>query len=305
MTAQLKEEINITLQVINEQIPSIIDQEHIAQMEIDSIKQNIVQLYNYLNKYLAITQTEKNSANEIPIQKEQLKDTIREEATTILNKQIIEQENKLLKKLQLLEQELSQTKNHINDIENKSNTSVKKNAPQTTGNTENDLLQKLDKEGFVKEGDEENCIEHNTKNEQDILKLDEEEIKSEEIKNPEIETEEKINNTDTDKTEQSISDDNSLNARFSGEKKMSLAEKLQAIKVSDINQAIGLNERILFQNKLFEGNTDAYKEMITKLNTCGTLQEAEMELNKYIEKYNWSAENEALLKMIEIIEKRY
>ena len=86
----------------------------------------------------------------------------------------------------------------------------------------------------------------------------------------------------------------------------SLADKLKQNRINDLKHAIGINEKFLFINELFEGSLNEYNKAITQLNTYTSKDEAE----KYIEgelklKYKWSDTSKAQSVFIELIERKF
>ena len=86
----------------------------------------------------------------------------------------------------------------------------------------------------------------------------------------------------------------------------SVAHKLEKDVVHDLQSAIGLNERYLFINELFDGDGEAYNAAIQQLDSFLHLPEA----LKYVRaelsgKYNWDQEEESTISFYSLIERRY
>jgi len=85
-----------------------------------------------------------------------------------------------------------------------------------------------------------------------------------------------------------------------------VAEKLVKQSVSDLPSAIGVNERYLFINELFDGDGETYQIAIEQLNGFDHIQDA----MKYVrdelsDKFNWDQEQESTISFYALIEKRY
>ena len=85
-----------------------------------------------------------------------------------------------------------------------------------------------------------------------------------------------------------------------------LADKLETEAVANLQSAIGLNERFLFINELFDGNEEAYKNAIAHLNDLSHLEEAMQYVRAEIsDKFNWDQEQESTISFYSLIERRY
>jgi hypothetical protein len=86
---------------------------------------------------------------------------------------------------------------------------------------------------------------------------------------------------------------------------VSIAEKLQAKPVEDLQKSIGINERFLFLNELFNGNPQHYSDAISRLNSFTNLQDAKSYLNDNLSaKYGWNKSSIAYLELSKLIERR-
>lgn len=89
----------------------------------------------------------------------------------------------------------------------------------------------------------------------------------------------------------SSEEDESLNELFVFDEIKDLSNKLGMAKISDINKAIGINERIFTIKELFGGDNDVYSSTISKLNNTNSFEEAKEILTKGVAtNYNWSDE---------------
>lgn len=86
----------------------------------------------------------------------------------------------------------------------------------------------------------------------------------------------------------------------------SLAGRLKKSPVSDLKAAIGLNQRFLFSNELFNGNMEAFNRAVNELNHLESLNDAKrfMEI-QLAPTYEWNNESEAVIEFTELVERRF
>ncbi|MEO6189031.1 MAG: hypothetical protein ABIO44_00365 [Saprospiraceae bacterium] len=87
-----------------------------------------------------------------------------------------------------------------------------------------------------------------------------------------------------------------------------LNSKLELKPLSDIKFGMGLNEKILAQNELFNGDKAAFEEIIQKLNECSDFNKAKAFLcNNVIPKYNWtnSSKEKTVDTFIKLVKRRH
>jgi hypothetical protein len=87
--------------------------------------------------------------------------------------------------------------------------------------------------------------------------------------------------------------------------KVSLVERMQKTKIQDLKTAIGLNQKFLFMNYLFEGENTSYNEAIEKLNAMPTIADARHYIRELAYVYNWNYEDENVIMFTEYVERRY
>ncbi|MCB9194738.1 MAG: hypothetical protein H6598_00755 [Flavobacteriales bacterium] len=116
----------------------------------------------------------------------------------------------------------------------------------------------------------------------------------------EVEKEEQVSELSSTKEVQSIND------KFSNQREVeSLAQKLGKKPISNLTEAIGLNQKFLFMNDLFEGENNLYKEAINVLNNFRSFIEADEYLNVLRSKHNWDNTSSTVKSFVELIERRY
>ncbi len=88
----------------------------------------------------------------------------------------------------------------------------------------------------------------------------------------------------------------------SGDK--SLGSKLR-LKITDLHSAIGINDRFIFINELFEGDMRMYDDMLGRLNTCNSFEQALEVFNHAKSMQGWSAELSSVERLLDFIHRRY
>lgn len=73
----------------------------------------------------------------------------------------------------------------------------------------------------------------------------------------------------------------------------------------DIKLLIGINEKFLLINNLFNRNDIDYKNAIDQLNTYHSIDESQDYLNQLAQRYEWNTESYACKRLYQILEKRY
>lgn len=98
----------------------------------------------------------------------------------------------------------------------------------------------------------------------------------------------------------------SLNDKFSEQKeKVSLADRLGKKPIPDLVKAIGLNQKFLFMNDLFEGENNHYKEAINSLNSFSNFIEADEYINTLKIRHSWESTSSTVKEFVELVERRY
>ncbi len=88
------------------------------------------------------------------------------------------------------------------------------------------------------------------------------------------------------------SDGRRFSELFEIKKAEDLSAKLESTPISDIGSALGLGERILIQNTLFNGDRSAMDNVIRKLNSLSTFEQAKEYLcAEVVESFDWMHES--------------
>lgn len=105
----------------------------------------------------------------------------------------------------------------------------------------------------------------------------------------------------------SSDDKESLNDKISKlSKSDSLASKLQNQPIQNLKTAIGLNERFLFANELFQGDGAEYQRAIEEFNHLASMDDAVRLIeHKYQPNYKWDFDNHTVQNFIHYLQRRY
>ena len=86
----------------------------------------------------------------------------------------------------------------------------------------------------------------------------------------------------------------------------SLAERLTRTPIADLKRSIALNQKFVFINDLFSGDSEQYESAISSLNAFHGRDEAIAYLEGDLaDKLEWEEESEARLSLTELVERRY
>lgn len=88
-------------------------------------------------------------------------------------------------------------------------------------------------------------------------------------------------------TKSKISDDQE--ELFEFKEATDLSERLSQSPIKDLNKAMGINERILTTNELFDGNGDAMKDALSTINRFSNFDEAKDYLANIAGIYDWTS----------------
>ena len=92
---------------------------------------------------------------------------------------------------------------------------------------------------------------------------------------------------------------------FQAEKDNSIAAMVSPQSVQDLKMAIGINDKFLFINDLFNGDPPNYNDAIEKLNLAGGAEEAMKTLDDFREQLGWTDRSEAFGRLRKIVQSRY
>jgi hypothetical protein len=92
---------------------------------------------------------------------------------------------------------------------------------------------------------------------------------------------------------------------FKQDDDLSIAANMINHNGGDLKMSIGINDKFLFINELFEGNPSGYSEAIEKLNAAGEMAAAEQILADFSRQYDWKDSSEAYKRLKNIVKQKY
>ena len=123
--------------------------------------------------------------------------------------------------------------------------------------------------------------------------------------------EEHVEDVDAEEASKNISEktnlDNStsINDTFAGDApKKTVADKLSRQPIKDLKSAIGLNQKFLLMNDLFDGENELFNNAINKINAFNTLPEAIVFIEGELSSA-WDKENSSVLNFMDLVERRF
>lgn len=84
-----------------------------------------------------------------------------------------------------------------------------------------------------------------------------------------------------------------------------MADRLKDNKIADLRAAIGINEKFLYINELFDGSLRDYEDAVARLNGCTDPDEASMIIFEFRERYQWDLDNPAVRSFIELVNRKF
>lgn len=110
----------------------------------------------------------------------------------------------------------------------------------------------------------------------------------------------------TDRTEKETAPKETNNLKFKIQPEPGFAEQLGNGPLENLKEAIGLNERFLFSNELFNGNMEAFNRALNELNHLESIPDAERLINEQLAvNFKWDPENEAVERFILLVKRRF
>jgi len=84
-----------------------------------------------------------------------------------------------------------------------------------------------------------------------------------------------------------------------------LADKIKEKQVTSLKNAIGINDKFLFINELFDGKLSDYNQAIKKFDECGSTEDCFNLVVELKDHYRWEEDSDPFLKLKEFIEKKH
>jgi hypothetical protein len=96
-----------------------------------------------------------------------------------------------------------------------------------------------------------------------------------------------------------------ISDKFSDKEEQSLADKMQGSRIADLRQSIGINEKFLFINELFNGDMGRYNKTIDDLDEMKTLKGIETYLLEAKIQNQWQDDLPAFLTLKDLAERKF
>lgn len=120
-----------------------------------------------------------------------------------------------------------------------------------------------------------------------------------------VEVEDNFENKN-EKIEDQLEANQSINDLHASTPQTSLADHFGQQPINDLTKEIGINERFLLTENLFNGNGEAYFEAINELNNFSTLDEALKYFKQDLaKKLSWNLKNNQVKRFIKLVQRRY
>ncbi len=87
--------------------------------------------------------------------------------------------------------------------------------------------------------------------------------------------------------------------------KPAIADSLQLSGISDLREAIGINDKFLFINELFNGDLERYNKVIDELNGFSGLSGAQTYLAELQVQYQWAEDGSVYQKLNVLLERKF
>lgn len=93
--------------------------------------------------------------------------------------------------------------------------------------------------------------------------------------------------------------------KFQANEAQSFADKMQKSSITNIREAIGINEKFLFINELFNGDLGRYNKILDDINDLPTKKGVDTYLLELKIQFQWADDNEAYLKLKELLDRKF
>lgn len=92
---------------------------------------------------------------------------------------------------------------------------------------------------------------------------------------------------------------------FTSLKNSALKDRMSTVKITSLKTSIGLNDKLLFIDKLYQGNADNYSREIVFLDHCNDMNDAINKLSNVASKNNWNTELKVINLFAQFVVRRY
>jgi len=99
--------------------------------------------------------------------------------------------------------------------------------------------------------------------------------------------------------------DNVVAEKYHAKEEQSIGDKMQKSQILNIREAIGINEKFLFINELFNGDLGRYNKILDDINDLATKQGVDTYLFELKIQFQWADDSEAYVKLKELLERKF
>ncbi len=103
----------------------------------------------------------------------------------------------------------------------------------------------------------------------------------------------------------SVSNEDPLGEKLHQKDSQSIADKMQNATITNIREAIGINDKFLFINELFNGDLQKYNSVIDDIDGFTTKKGIETYLLELKIQYQWDDEGQAFIKLTELTNRKF
>ena len=103
----------------------------------------------------------------------------------------------------------------------------------------------------------------------------------------------------------STSAEPSLGDRFKNDNQITIADKITKDYINELREAIGINEKFLFINELFNGDMARYNKIIDELDALKTMEGVNTYMLELKIQSQWTDDNQALIKLTELLHRKF
>lgn len=98
---------------------------------------------------------------------------------------------------------------------------------------------------------------------------------------------------------------NTVSDKFASTEDKSIASKLKQNKLTDLRDAIGINEKFLFINELFNGDMGRYNKAIDEINSMQNKVGSDTYIMELKIEKQWDMESDAYIKFKELVDRKF
>ena len=267
----------------------------LSQLDVDILMDNTRKLYDTICSVRCSM-----DVDSIPMEVENNEEPIINDDKSEVENEVIENQNEVCSFVPFT------IENNDNDSDNvESEILIEDTAPNNDTNFEED--NKENDVDFDDEEDKEESAELDYKN----IDFDDEEDKEEstelDYKNIDFDDEEVIGTITKPIGKETVatSSQQTIGDVLENAEDNSLAARLQRKAISDLTTAIGINDKFLLLNELFNGSMEKYNKCIRSLNNFTTLLGAKTYMDELQVEFQWDCQSDAYKKLNDLVERRF